>query len=113
MSADAVGLRVHGIELVVETFPHFLEASGWQRSEIDHMICHQVGIRHIQEGLSKMGLDPARGYLIVHYLGNCGSAALPLTLAEALEAGAVKPGQKLCFYGVGSGLGCTLMAVEW
>jgi 3-oxoacyl-[acyl-carrier-protein] synthase-3 len=113
MSADAQGLRVHGLDLVVETWPHFLEASGWRGQDIDHMICHQVGIRHIQEGLTRMGLDPARGYLTVPYLGNCGSAALPITLAEAVEAGAVKPGQKLCFYGVGSGLGCTLMAVEW
>ncbi len=113
MHADPVGLKVHGLNLVVETWPYFLEASGWQKHEVDHFICHQVGIKHITEALERGGVDPKRGYLTVTYLGNCGSAALPVTLAEAVEHGAVKPGQKLCFYGVGSGLGSIQMGVEW
>jgi len=113
MRADAQGLRIHGLDLVVETWPHFLEASGWQKEEIDHYICHQVGVRHITEALTRMKVPVDRGYLTVTYLGNCGSAALPVTMAEALEQGAVRPGQKICFNGVGSGLACIMMAVEW
>ncbi len=113
MHADPVGLKIHGLNLVDETWPHFLEASGWEKHEIDHYICHQVGTRHITEALQRMGVQAERGFLTVTYLGNCGSAAVPVTMAEAVEAGVVKPGDKLCFNAVGSGLGTIQLGVEW
>jgi 3-oxoacyl-[acyl-carrier-protein] synthase III len=113
MHADPVGLKVHGLNLVDETWPHFLEASGWDKGEIDHFICHQVGTRHISEALERMGVEVPRGFLTVTYLGNCGSAAVPVTMAEALEAEIVKPGHKICFNAVGSGLGTIQLGVEW
>ncbi len=113
MHADPVGLKIHGLNLVDETWPHFLEASGWEKHQIDHFICHQVGVRHITEALERMGVEVARGFLTVPYLGNCGSAAVPVTMAEALEAGIVKPGQKVCFNAVGSGLGTIQLGIEW
>ncbi len=113
MHADPVGLKIHGLNLVDETWPHFLEASGWEKHQIDHFICHQVGVRHITEALERMGVEVPRGFLTVPYLGNCGSAAVPVTMAEALEAGIVKPGQKICFNAVGSGLGTIQLGIEW
>lgn len=113
MHADPVGLKVHGINLVEETWPHFLEASGWEKHQVDHFICHQVGTRHITEALERMEVAVDRGYLTVTYLGNCGSAAVPVTMAEAVEAGVVKPGHKLCFNAVGSGLGTIQLGIEW
>jgi 3-oxoacyl-[acyl-carrier-protein] synthase III len=113
MTADPVGLKVHGLNLVDETWPHFLEASGWDKDDIEHFICHQVGVRHITEALERMGVEVPRGFLTASYLGNCGSAAVPVTMAEALEAGVVKQGEKICFNGVGSGLGTIMLGVEW
>ncbi len=113
MHADPVGLKIHGLNLVDETWPHFLEASGWEKHEIDHFICHQVGVRHITEALERMGVSVDRGYLTVTYLGNCGSAAVPVTMAEAVEKGLVKPGHKVCFNAVGSGLGTIQLGIEW
>ncbi len=113
MHADPVGLKVHGLNLVVETWPHFLEASGWEKHEVDHFMCHQVGLRHITEALERMDVETDRGFLTVTYLGNCGSAAVPVTMAEALAAGTIKPGDKICFNGVGSGLGTIQLGIEW
>jgi len=113
MHADPVGLKVHGLNLVDETWPHFLEASGWEKSTVDHFICHQVGVRHITEALERMGVEVDRGFLTVGYLGNCGSAAVPVTMAEAVEKGIIEPGQKVCFNAVGSGLGTIQLGIEW
>ena len=113
MHADPVGLKVHGLNLVDETWPHFLEASGWDKHQIDHYMCHQVGVRHITEALERMGVEVSRGFLTVPYLGNCGSAAVPVTMAEALDKGIVKPGDKVCFNAVGSGLGTIQLGIEW
>ena len=46
-------------------------------------------------------------------LGNTGSAALPSALALAAEQGALRSGQKAALLGIGSGLNCLMLAVEW
>ena len=45
--------------------------------------------------------------------GNTGSVALPATLTAAVEAGAVKPGYRVGLLGIGSGLNCLMLALEW
>jgi acyl-CoA:acyl-CoA alkyltransferase len=113
MTADAQTLKVQGTELVSETFGFFLEELGRDKTEFDHFICHQVGLRHIEDTLNKIDMPLKKAYLTLPYLGNCGSAALPITLAEAYENKILKPGDNLCFFAIGSGLGCILMDVEW
>ena len=39
--------------------------------------------------------------------------ALPATLAKAVEAGAVTEGTKVALLGIGSGLNCLMLALEW
>ena len=46
-------------------------------------------------------------------LGNTGSVALPATLAAAVEAGAVRDGERVGLLGIGSGLNCLMLALEW
>ena len=42
-----------------------------------------------------------------------GSVSLPATLAAATEAGAVKEGDRVALFGIGSGLNCMMLAMEW
>jgi 3-oxoacyl-[acyl-carrier-protein] synthase-3 len=39
--------------------------------------------------------------------------ALPATLCAAIDAGAVRTGSKVGLLGMGSGLNCLMLALEW
>jgi len=39
--------------------------------------------------------------------------ALPATLAAAVDAGAVSAGTRVGLLGIGSGLNCLMLALEW
>src|SRR2546427_6859121 len=49
--------------------------------------CHQVGVAHRRVLFETLKLDPAIDYPTVEFLGNVGSASLPITMALSLEAG--------------------------
>ena len=114
MKSDPHGLLVHGVGLAVETFPAARDAFGWHSPDaVDQYVCHQVSLAHFQHTFEQLELPLERALLTFPYLGNCGPASLPLTLALGVTQGQIRSGQELCFYAVGSGLGCVIMGVEW
>lgn len=113
MVTDASKVLSQGVELGRRTFERFLRDMAWERRELDRVICHQVGSQHQRQVLKAFELPPERGFTSFELLGNMGSVALPLTVALAEEAGALLPGNKVGLLGIGSGLNCLMMGVEW
>jgi len=113
MNTDSEQLMHEGIALGAESFDHFLTALGWRAREIDQTFCHQVGVAHRKLMLERFGLDGARDFTTVEWLGNTGSAALPITMALGIEAGRVKSGDKIAMLGIGSGINVVMLGVEW
>jgi 3-oxoacyl-[acyl-carrier-protein] synthase III len=114
MWSDPGGLLTHGVGLAVETWPHAAAALGWRsQADIDVFICHQVSVSHFSHSFAALEFDLAKAPLTLPYIGNCGPASTPLTLALSEAQGRVIPGQQLCLYGVGSGLSCVIMGVRW
>ncbi|HEX4147330.1 MAG TPA: 3-oxoacyl-[acyl-carrier-protein] synthase III C-terminal domain-containing protein, partial [Pirellulales bacterium] len=60
-----------------------------------------------------LGLEPAKDFGTVEYLGNTGSVAVPMTAAIGIEQGHLEPGDRLALLGIGSGINVLLLAVEW
>jgi 3-oxoacyl-[acyl-carrier-protein] synthase-3 len=75
--------------------------------------CHQVGSGHRKLMLESLGLPADRDYTTLQWLGNTGSAALPITMAIGLERGFASPGERLAMLGIGSGINCLMLGVEW
>lgn len=113
METDSVAVLRHGVELGTGTFERFLAEMSWQASQVDRVICHQVGASHRQEILPAMGIPPEKDFITYPYLGNIGTVSLPLTAALAWERGFLEKGQKVGFLGIGSGLVCTMLGWEW
>lgn len=113
MKADPQGLLTHGVGLAVETFPYAAAELGWKPGDVDEFVCHQVSLAHFQHTFSRLELPLERALLTFPYLGNVGPASVPLTIALGVDQGRIKPGSELCLLGVGSGLGCIIMAVTW
>lgn len=113
MQTDSESLLVAGLALARETWAGFTQVSGWDAASTDRFICHQVGSTHRRKLYEALGLDLAKDFSTFETLGNTGSVALPATLAAAIDAGAVKPGDKVSLLGIGSGLNCLMLALEW
>jgi 3-oxoacyl-[acyl-carrier-protein] synthase III len=113
MRTDAVNVLNHGVELGRRTWEAFLAEMGWQGSDVERVICHQVGAAHQSAILSALGIAEDKDFASYEFLGNMGTVSLPLTAALAEERDILSPGEKVAFLGIGSGLNCLMLAVEW
>ena len=71
------------------------------------------GSTHRRKLYEALGLDEAKDFSTFETLGNTGSVALPVTLAQAVAAGAVREGDRVALLGIGSGLNSLMLALEW
>ena len=113
METDSEALLEAGIATGVDTMAPFLANAQWKAEDIDRTVCHQVGTAHRKLMLQSLSIDPAIDYPTFSWLGNTGSAALPSALAVACEKEFISSGQKVGLLGIGSGINCTMIGVEW
>lgn len=112
MLTEAEALLDAGIALAESTWKDFLPSLGWSVETPSRVVCHQVGRAHQRRLLEALGIDPAKDFVTYPEMGNVGSVSLPLTLAQAVEAGAIARGQTAALLGIGSGLSCLMVGVE-
>ncbi|MCI0332841.1 MAG: 3-oxoacyl-ACP synthase III [Planctomycetes bacterium] len=113
MQTDSEELMRQGVAAGAETFERFLAAAGWEPDDIDRTFCHQVGVAHRKLMFESLGLNPEIDFATVETLGNTGSAALPVTMAIGIEQGQLHAGDRVAMLGIGSGINCLMLAVEW
>jgi 3-oxoacyl-[acyl-carrier-protein] synthase-3 len=110
MQTDSEQLLLAGVALAKETWRDFTAEQG---AQFDRFVCHQVGSVHRRKLYETLALDLAKDFSTFEVLGNTGSAALPSTLALGIEAGAIREGTRVGLLGIGSGLNCLMLALEW
>jgi acyl-CoA:acyl-CoA alkyltransferase len=113
MTTDSERLLHAGVALASSAFPQFLDAAGWEHSELDKTICHQVGQAHRKLLFQAFGLDAGIDFSTFEWLGNTGAVAVPLTAALAYESGHLRPNDRLALLGIGSGINLLMLAVDW
>ena len=113
MTTDSVSVLKYGVQLGQQTWQAFLKELDWTPAQVDRVICHQVGSGHQDAILASLQLPKEKDYTTYRFLGNMGTAALPVTAAIAEERGVLKAGQRVGFLGIGSGLTCLMMGLEW
>ena len=113
MQTDSQRLMEEGLATGVATFHQFLRQAEWDVEDIQRTICHQVGGTHRKLMLESLGLSPERDFCTFPWLGNTGSVALPITLALAAENGFVQADDHVALLGIGSGINCLMLAVDW
>jgi 3-oxoacyl-[acyl-carrier-protein] synthase-3 len=113
MLTDSTGILKFGVDLGLRTWKAFLTRLGWGQEMVDKVICHQVGTTHRDLILQALGIARDKEYSTYEYLGNIGTVSLPLTAALAEEREFLLPGDRVGFLGIGSGLNCLMLGVEW
>jgi 3-oxoacyl-[acyl-carrier-protein] synthase III len=113
METDSELLLKAGVKLSIENWEKARSVLGWKNEDVDKIIPHQVGTAHRLAMLTQLGLPLDRDFQTFEQFGNTGSAALPLTLIKASEAGFFRKGDKVALLGIGSGLTSTMLGMEW
>jgi 3-oxoacyl-[acyl-carrier-protein] synthase III len=111
MRTDAPAVLKNGMELAKLTWRSFSVKLGW--ATMDKTITHQVGGPQTTALLTACGVGHEKDFPTYEFLGNIGTVSLPLTAALADERGFLEKGDKVAFIGIGSGLNCMMLGLEW
>lgn len=113
IETDSMGILSNGVRLGRETFKALRPALQWPQEAPDRIVCHQVGETHQRRILEAIGIPATKDFTTFPYLGNIGSVSLPITAAIAVERGFIQPGDRVGFLGIGSGLNCLMLGLQW
>ena len=87
--------------------------AGWQPDEIDLFIPHQANVRIIESVAKGLGLPMEKMFVNLDRYGNTSAASVPIALAEAVDSGRIKIGDKVVLVAFGAGLTSGGIALEW
>ena len=113
MHTDSEGLLHAGCALAARTWDKAKAVLGWDNDSPAHIFTHQVGKAHAKLTLDTLGLARERDFPTVAFMGNTGSAALPGALALGIREKNMRKGDQSALLGIGSGLSCLALGMEW
>ncbi|HEX5828316.1 MAG TPA: beta-ketoacyl-ACP synthase III [Candidatus Limnocylindrales bacterium] len=87
--------------------------AGWTQDDVDLIIPHQANIRIIEAVAKGLDLSMDRIYVNVNRYGNTSAASVPIALAEAVNEGRVRQGDRIVFVAFGAGFTSGAVAMEW
>jgi 3-oxoacyl-[acyl-carrier-protein] synthase-3 len=90
-----------------------IERAGWRADEIDLFIPHQANVRIIESVAKGLGLPMDKMFVNLDRYGNTSAASVGIALAEAVDTGRVKIGDKIVLVAFGAGLTSGGIALEW
>ncbi len=90
-----------------------IERAGLTPDDIALFVPHQANLRIIESVAKQLGLDMDRVYVNVDRYGNTSAASVPIALAEAVERGRIRPGDRLVFVAFGAGYTSGAAVLEW
>jgi len=90
-----------------------LRKAGLGKEDIDLLIPHQANIRIIQSAVNRLNVPEDKCLVNLDRYGNVGAASIPLALAEAVETGRLKEGDRIVMVGFGAGLTWGASVLVW
>ncbi|MFA6930532.1 MAG: 3-oxoacyl-ACP synthase III [Lentisphaeria bacterium] len=113
METDSQELLQQGVKVAAGMWHKLKKVAGWTEETPDLICSHQVGKFHRKLLYKTLHLPLEKDFSTFPFLGNCGSASLPVTCALAVEEKRLQPGQNLVMLGIGSGINAAGLAVQW
>jgi 3-oxoacyl-[acyl-carrier-protein] synthase-3 len=100
--------------VMVESTERLLGSLEMTIDEIDLVVAHQANSRIIEHAASRLGIPEDKLFNNLDRYGNTSSASIPMALAEARDAGRLRPGDMLLLVAFGGGLtwGSTVVRYE-
>ncbi|MCB9778699.1 MAG: 3-oxoacyl-ACP synthase III [Alphaproteobacteria bacterium] len=113
MKTDPAKLLQEGVKLAGRTWAAMKDELSVDPADVAEYALHQVGKANHDAVTSALDVPLDRALRVYPDLGNVGAAGVPLTLSRAVEAGRVLHGDTVALMGIGSGLNCAMMVVDW
>lgn len=113
MKTDAATLLRAGVDLAEDTMAAVKRELELELDQVQEFVLHQVGKANHDAIRDRFGLPEDRALRLYTDHGNVGAAGVPFTLATAVERGRVQQGDTALLMGIGSGLNCTMVGVQW
>jgi len=98
---------------LASTALHAVGKAGWTQDDVDLIIPHQANIRIIEAVAKGLDLSMDRMFINLDRYGNTSAASVPIALAEAVNEGHVKVGDRIVFVAFGAGFTSGAVALEW
>ncbi|MFE2044245.1 3-oxoacyl-ACP synthase III family protein [Streptomyces sp. NPDC059477] len=106
-------IYLNAVRFTVGSLKRTLNTTGLQPTDIDHLLPHQANMRIIDSILEHSHIPPERLITNIENYGNTGAASMPIALAEALDAGHIKPGDRIMLAAFGAGMVWLTALIEW
>jgi 3-oxoacyl-[acyl-carrier-protein] synthase-3 len=90
-----------------------IERAGLRPDDISLFIPHQANIRIIEAVAKGLDLPMDRMFVNLDRYGNTSAASVPLALAEAVDGGRVRVGDRIVIVAFGAGFTSGAAAIEW
>jgi 3-oxoacyl-[acyl-carrier-protein] synthase-3 len=90
-----------------------IERAGLRPDDIALFIPHQANIRIIEAVAKGLDLPMDRMFVNLDRYGNTSAASVPLALAEAVDSGRIKLGDRVVIVAFGAGFTSGAVALEW
>ena len=103
-------IAVQGIEGSVR---RAVDRAGLTLADVDAVIPHQANERIISAAGRRLGIDPGRVMLNIATHGNSAAASVPMAMADALEAGLIRPGAVVVQTAFGGGVTWGSTVARW
>ena len=103
----------YATKTIASTALRAIERAGWTADQVDLFIPHQANARIIESVAAGLGIPMERIYLDLERYGNTSAASVPIALAEAVQEGRVRIGDRILFVAFGAGFTSGAAAITW
>jgi len=101
------------VQLIPQVVTRLLHRCEFDIEDVSLFILHQANTRILTAAMEGLNVQPDRVWSNVQRYGNTCAASVPLALAEAAQAGKIKPGDHIVMCGFGAGLTWGTALVRW
>ncbi|MBI5961710.1 MAG: ketoacyl-ACP synthase III [Chloroflexi bacterium] len=110
---DGKGVFRFATRVIADSIKEALAPLNLTPDQLSLIIPHQANQRIIDHIAKALKISEDRVYSNIVRYGNTSAASIPIALAEAMEAGRIRPGDLIAFTGFGAGLTWAASIIEW
>ena len=114
------GLRMYGkgtfrlgVERMADAARAVCAEAGWSLDDVTLLVPHQANLRIIEAVAKRLNMPLDRVVINIDRYGNTSGASIPIALAEAVETGRMRQGDRVVCIAFGSGVVWGGIALRW
>lgn len=101
---DGQDVYKFAVKAMPEALTSACKNAGISVNDLDLIIPHQANLRIIETAVKRLKISMDKVYVNIHKYANPSSACIPMCLAELMDSGKIKRGDKIGLVGFGAGL---------